>query len=93
MHVLVPDGHPAWSFAAHLKRGSCTEAIVWTYGGRDVFKLVDGTLGAECVFLWLDPAQCNEKPVADQGNKTHDKKDSGGQRKKPGGKKDSNNHG
>ena len=60
---------------------------MWTYGARDVFKLVDGTLGAECVFLWLDPAQCDEQLAPDQELKRKDKKDRGSKKQKRGGKK------
>ncbi len=60
---------------------------MWTYGDRDVFKLVDGTLGGEGVFLWLDPAKCDVQPVPDQKRKRVDKKDRGSKQKKRGGKK------
>ena len=86
MHVLVPEGHPAWSFAAHLKRGDLTEAIVWPYGERDVFKLVNGTLGAECVFLWLEPELCAERADDERGRKPGDGKKKSGNQKRNDGK-------
>ena len=54
IHVLVPTGHPAWSFACHLSPGDQPNVIFWTDGPVEAFKLVKGALGAKCVYMWSD---------------------------------------